>query len=114
MGWCRPRPCKTSRWKIMKSFKEYLEEKLGYNGSYQTRSKFDGKEFDRKKEMQTLNKIRKSLEQADKAHAQLQYPHVVDTVTHIWQHINNAYIGINKYLDNIKDGKYDGKIDMDD
>ena len=114
MGWCRPRPRKTSRWKIMKSFKEYLEEKLGYNGSYQIRSKFDGKEFDRKKEMQTLNKIRKSLEQADKAHAQLQYPHVVDTVTHIWQHINNAYIGINKYLDNIKDGKYDGKIDMDD
>ena len=114
MGWCRPRPRKTSRWKIMKSFKEYLEEKLGYNGSYQDRSKFDGKEFDRKKEMQTLNKIRKSLEQADKAHAQLQYPHVVDTVTHIWQHINNAYIGINKYLDNIKDGKYDGKIDMDD
>ena len=114
MGWCRPRPRKTSRWKIMKSFKEYLEEKLGYNGSYQDRSKFDGKEFDRKKEMQTLNKIRKSLEQVDKAHAQLQYPHVVDTVTHIWQHINNAYIGINKYLDNIKDGKYDGKIDMDD
>ena len=72
MGWCRPRPRKTSRWKIMKSFKEYLEEKLGYNGSYQMRSKFDGKEFDRKKEMQTLNKIRKSLEQAEKAHAQLQ------------------------------------------
>ena len=99
----------------MKSFKEYneLNEKLGYNGSYQMRSKFDGKEFDRKKEMQTLNKIRKSLEQVDKAHAQLQYPHVVDTVTHIWQHINNAYIGINKYLDNIKDGKYDGKIEID-
>ena len=114
MGWCRPRPCKTSRWKIMKSFKEYLEEKLGYNGSYQTRSKFDGKEFDRKKEMQTLNKIRKSLEQADKAHAQLQYPHVVDTVTHIWEHINKAHIGILKYESNIKQGKYDGKIDMDD
>lgn len=114
MGWCRPRPRKTSRWKIMKSFKEYLEEKLGYNGSYQMRSKFDGKEFDRKKEMQTLNKIRKSLEQADKAHAQLQYPHVVDTVTHIWEHINKAHIGIMKYESNIKKGEYDGQIDMDD
>ena len=114
MGWCRPRPRKTSRWKIMKSFKEYREEKLGYNGSYQMRSKFDGKEFDRKKEMQTLNKIRKSLEQADKAHAQLQYPHVVDTVTHIWEHINKAHIGIMKYESNIKKGEYDGKIDMDD
>lgn len=26
MGWCRPRPCKTSWRKVMKSFKEYIAE----------------------------------------------------------------------------------------
>lgn len=99
----------------MKSFKEYneLNEKLGYNGNYQRKSKHDGKEFDRKKEAATLKKFGKALEQADKIHQELQYPNTVDAVTHMWQHLNNAYIGINKYLDHIKDGKYDGKIEID-
>lgn len=99
----------------MKSFKEYneLNEKLGYNGNYLRKSKHDGKEFNRKKEMATLKKFGKALEQADKIHAELQYPNTVDAVTHMWQHLNNAYIGINKYLDHIKDGKYDGKIEID-
>lgn len=91
-----------------------LEEKLGYNGNYQRKSKYDGKEFDAKKELQTLKKFGKALEQADKIHSDLQYPNVVDTVTHMWDHLNNAYIGIAKYQDQIKNGEYDGIIDIDD
>lgn len=91
-----------------------LEEKLGYNGNYQRKSKYDGKEFDAKKELKTLQKFGKALEQADKIHSDLQYPYVVDTVTHMWQHLNNAYIGIAKYQDQIKNGEYDGIIDIND
>ena len=90
-----------------------LDEKLGYNGNYRRVSKYNGKEFDRKKELQTLKKFGKALEQADKIHAELQYPNTVDAVTHMWEHLNNAYIGIIKYQENIKKGEYDGKIDID-
>ncbi len=90
-----------------------LNEKLGYNGSYQRKSKYLGKEFDRKKEMQTINKLRKAMEQVDKIHSDLQYPNVVDTVTRVWEKLNDAYIGLNTYSDAIKAGKYDGKIDID-
>ena len=93
---------------------ESLEEKLGFNGNYQRKSKFDGKEFDPRKELATLAKFRKALEQADKIHATLQYPYVVDTVTKIWDHLNNAWIGTLSYQDQIKNGKYDGVIDIDE
>jgi len=99
----------------MKTFKEMrnIQEKLGFNGSYQRKSKHDGKEFDRKKEFATLKKIQKALEVADKNHADLQYPNTVDTVNGIWKNINEAYIGIQTYIEHIKKGEYDGEIDMD-
>ena len=90
-----------------------INEKLGFNGSYQRKSKYDGKEFDRNKEFAQLKKIQKALEQADKLHADLQYPNTVDAVHRIWNHINEAYIGTQTYMDNIKKGEYDGEIDMD-
>jgi hypothetical protein len=90
-----------------------LKEKLGYNGSYQRKSKYLGKEFDRKKEVQTINKLKKAMEQVDKIHSDLQYPNTVDTVTRVWEKLNDAYIGLNTYLGAIKDGKYDGKIEQD-
>ena len=92
---------------------EELQEKLGFNGSYQRKSKFDGKEFDRKKELMQLKKIQKVLEQADKLHADLQYPNTVDAVNGIWKNINEAYIGIQTYIDHINKGEYDGTIDME-
>jgi hypothetical protein len=101
----------------MKTFKEMrkegLQEKLGFNGSYQRKSKYDGKEFDRIKEVKQLYKIEKLLMQADKLHSDLQYPNTVDAVSKIWDNINKAYIGIQTYVDHIKKGDYDGKIDMD-
>lgn len=101
----------------MKTFKEMrkegLQEKLGFNGSYQRKSKHDGKEFDRKKEFATLKKIQKALEVADKHHSDLQYPNTVDSVNGIWKNINEAYIGIQTYIEHIKKGEYDGEIDMD-
>ena len=90
-----------------------LDEKLGYNGNYRRVSKYNGKEFDRKKELQTLKMFGKALEQADKIHQELQYPNVVDSVTYMWEHLNNAYIGIMRYQDSIKKGDYDGEIDID-
>ena len=91
-----------------------LEEKLGFSGSYQRKSKFDGKEFDRNKEIKQIAKIKKVLEQADKLHADLQYPYVVDTVTKVWDKINDAYTGLINYEEQVKKGEYDGTIDMDD
>ena len=103
--------------KLMKILPEetqvMINEKLGFNGSYQRKSKYDGKEFDRNKEFAQLKKIQKALEQADKLHADLQYPNTVDAVHRIWNHINEAYIGTQTYMDNIKKGEYDGEIDMD-
>lgn len=91
-----------------------LEEKLGFNGSYQRKSKYDGKEFDRNKEIKQIAKIKKVLEQADKLHADLQYPTVVDTVSKVWDKMNDAYIGLINYEEQVKKGSYDGTIDMDD
>ena len=99
--------------KMMQKEEVELEEKLGYNGNYQRKSKYDGKEFDAKKELKTLQKFGKALEQADKIHSDLQYPNVVDTVTHMWDHLNNAWIGTLKYQDQIKNGEYDGIVDND-
>lgn len=103
----------------MKQFKELrknkLQEKLkGYQSSYQRVSKYDGKEFNAKQEFKTLDKIQKALEVADKHHADLQYPYVVDTVTKIWDHLAKASVGIIEYKRNIEAGKYDGVIDKDD
>ena len=102
----------------MKTFKEMrkegLQEKLGFNGSYQRKSRYDGKQFDKNKEIKQIAKIKKVLEQADKLHADLQYPMVVDTVTRVWDKINDAYIGLINYEEQIKKGEYDGTIDMDD
>jgi len=101
----------------MKTFKEMrkegLQEKLGYNGNYQRKSKHDGKQFDRNKELKQIAKIKKALEQADKLHADLQYPNTVDAVNGIWQPINDAYLGCLKYAEEIKKGSYDGEIDID-
>jgi hypothetical protein len=105
-----PNKGKGSEW-ISESIK--LQEKLGFNGSYQRKSKYDGKEFDRIKEVKQLYKIEKLLMQADKLHSDLQYPNTVDAVSKIWDNINKAYIGIQTYVDHIKKGDYDGKIDMD-
>ena len=101
----------------MKTFKEMrkegLQEKLGYNGNYQRKSKHDGKQFNRQGELKLIAKIKKALETADKLHANLQYPNTVDTVTYVWEKINDAYIGLIKYEGHIKQGKYDGEIDID-
>ena len=94
---------------------EELQEKIdGYRSSYRRVSKYNGKEFDRKLEFKTLDKIQKALEVADKHHQNLQYPYVVDTVTRLWEHLQKASIGIIEYKRHIEDGKYDGIIDKDD
>ena len=105
----------------MKTFKEFknqineIEEKIdGYRSSYKSASKYNGKEFNRKLEFKTLDKIQKALEVADKHHQNLQYPYVVDTVTRLWDHLAKASVGIIEYKRNIEDGKYDGIIDKDD
>jgi len=90
-----------------------LDEKLGFNGSYQRKSKYDGKEFDRNKEIKQIAKIKKTLEQADKLHSDLQYPNVVDTVSKVWDKMNDAYIGLINYEEQVKKGEYDGEIDTD-
>lgn len=95
-------------------FEEVNEKIDGYRSSYKSKSKYEGKEFDRKLEYKTLDKIQKALEVADKHHQNLQYPGVVDTVTRLWDHLAKASVGIIEYKRHIDDGKYDGIIDMDD
>ena len=92
-----------------------VNEKIdGYRSSYKSKSKYEGKEFDRKLEFKTLDKIQKALEVADKHHSNLQYPHVVDTVTRLWDHLREASIGIIEYKSHIENGDYDGIIGRDD
>tara|TARA_B000000475_G_scaffold271848_1_gene270793 strand:+ start:1030 stop:1344 length:315 start_codon:yes stop_codon:yes gene_type:complete len=90
-----------------------LNEKLGYGGSYQRKSKYQGKEFNKTKELKQVYKIQNALVKLDKLHSDLQYPNTVDTVTRVWEKLNDAYIGLNTYSQAIKDGKYDGTIDND-
>lgn len=101
--------------KLMETYREMhqLDENLGVNGSYRRKSKFDGKEFDRKKELAQLKKIQKALATVDKLHSELQYPNTVDTVNYIWKPLNDAYEGTFKYADHINKGEYDGIIDID-
>ena len=90
-----------------------LDEKLGYSGNYQQKSKYDGQEFNKTKELKTVYKIQNALVKLDKIHSDLQYPNTVDAVNGIWKPINDAYLGCLKYAEQIKKGEYDGEIDID-
>ena len=90
-----------------------LNEKLGYGGSYQRKSKYQGKEFNKTKELKQVYKIQNALVKLDKIHSDLQYPNTVDAVNGIWKPINDAYLGCLKYAEQIKKGEYDGEIDID-
>ena len=100
---------------LLETYKDMhkLDEKLGYNGNYQQKSKYDGKEFNKTKELKTVYKIQNALVKLDKIHSDLQYPNTVDAVNGIWQPINDAYLGCLKYAEEIKKGSYDGEIDID-
>jgi len=82
-------------------------------------TKFEGKEFDRKKEIKSLKNMQKAIHKVAKMQDAMQYtaetggsptrgnPHA------IYQSLVNAEQGIFDYMGGIERGYYDGVIDMD-
>ena len=78
----------------------------------QQKSKYDGKEFNKTKELKTVYKIQNALVKLDKIHSDLQYPNTVDLLM-VYGNLFDAYLGCLKYAEEIKKGSYDGEIDID-
>ena len=82
-------------------------------------TKFEGKEFDRKKEIKSLKNIQKAIHKVAKMQDAMQYtaetggssrtgnPHA------IYQSLVNAEQAIFDYIGGIERGHFDGIIDMD-
>ena len=82
-------------------------------------TKFEGKEFDRKKEIKSLKNMQKAIQKVAKMQDNMQYtaetggtptrgnPHA------IYQSLVNAEQAIFDYMGGIERGYFDGVIDMD-
>ena len=109
----------------MKSFKEYNELNENFETIDEARlpqykpTKFEGKEFDRKKEIRSLKNMQKALHKLAKMQDAMQYtaetggtsssgnPHA------IYQGLVDAEQAIFAYMGGIERGNFDGVIDMD-
>jgi hypothetical protein len=104
----------------MKTFKEFRKNKIeeARIPMYKP-TKFEGKKFDRKKEINSLKKMQKEIHKVAKMQDAMQYtaetggsptrgnPHA------IYQSLVNAEQAIFDYMGGIERGYYDGVIDMD-
>lgn len=109
----------------MKTFKEYNELNEKFETINEARianykpTKFEGKEFDRKKEIKALKTMQKAIQKIAKMQDNMQYtaetggtprignPHAIH------QSLVNAEQAIFDYIGGIERGHYDGVIDMD-
>ena len=103
----------------MKTFKEMRNQLDEARIPMYKPTKFEGKEFDRKKEINSLKKMQKAIHKVAKMQDAMQYtaetggtprtgnPHA------IYQSLVNAEQAIFDYMGGIERGHYDGVIDMD-
>ena len=109
----------------MKSFKEYNELNEKFENINEARipnykpTKFEGKEFDRKKEVKALKTMHSAIIKIAKMQDNMQYtaetggtprignPHAIH------QSLRSAEDAIFNYMGGIERGHYDGVIDMD-
>jgi len=105
----------------MKTFKEMrntLELEEARIPNYKP-TKFEGKEFDRKKEIRSLKNMQKAIHKVAKLQDAMQYTaETGGSVTRgnphaIYQSLVNAEQAIFDYMGGIERGYYDGIIDMD-
>ena len=112
----------------MKSFKQYqLDEKLDEKlenineariPQYKP-TKFEGKEFDRKKEIRSLKTMQKAIQKVAKMQDAMQYTAETGGTSSsgnpnaIYQGLVDAEQAIFAYMGGIERGNFDGVIDMD-
>ena len=112
----------------MKSFKQYqLDEKLDekLENINEARipmykpTKFEGKEFDRKKEIRSLKTMQKAIQKVAKMQDAMQYTAETGGTSSsgnpnaIYQGLVDAEQAIFAYMGGIERGNFDGVIDMD-
>ena len=106
----------------MKTFKQIIKRKNEMNEAripmYKP-TKFEGKKFDRKKEIKSLKDMQKAIHKVAKMQDAMQYTaETGGSATRgnpnaIWQNLVNAEQAIFDYMGGIERGYYDGIIDMD-
>ena len=104
----------------MKSFKEFRKNNLQEARIPQYKpTKFEGKEFDRKKEIKSLKTMQKAIHKVAKMQDAMQYTaETGGTSTSgnpnaIYQGLVDAEQAIFAYMGGIERGNFDGVIDMD-
>ena len=109
----------------MKTFKEYNELNEKFENINEARipqykpTKFEGKKFDRKKEIKSLKTMQKAIQKVAKMQDNMQYTaETGGTATRgnphgIYQSLVNAEQEIFNYMGAIERGYFDGVIDMD-
>lgn len=103
----------------MKTFKEMRNQLDEARIPMYKPTKFEGKEFDRKKEIKSLKNMQKAIHKVAKMQDAMQYTaETGGTATRgnphaIYQSLVDAEQAIFNYMGGIERGYYDGVIDMD-
>ena len=83
------------------------------------KTKFEGKEFDRKKEIKMIKTMIKSIHKVAKMQDSMQYTAETGGGTSggnpnkVWENLRDAERALIDYMGGIERGNYDGVIDMD-
>ena len=83
------------------------------------KTKFEGKEFDRKKEIAMIKKMIQSIHKVSKMQDNMQYTAETGGGTtggnpnKVWENLRDAERALIDYMGGVERGNYDGVIDMD-
>ena len=83
------------------------------------KTKFEGKEFDRKKEIKSIKNMIKAIHKVAKMQDDMQYTAETGGGTtggnpnKVWENLRDAERALYDYMGGVERGNYDGIIDMD-
>ena len=92
--------------------KEEIIERINFHGKSPAEKK--GSEFDRKLEINGYIKILKTIEKINKDHEKFQYNNRADGPSNIFKGLQQVERTCYDLIREIEQGKWDGKVDLED
>ncbi len=94
------------------SEKEIVIERIDFHSK--SPAELKGSEFDRKKEINGYKKILKAIEKINKDHEKFQYNNRADGPSNIFKGLQQVERTCYDMIREIEQGKWDGKVDLED
>ena len=93
--------------------KEEILERISYHGKSPAEKKKS--EFDRKLEIRNIKKLLKGIEKLNDEHEKFQYNNrIAGDPSKIFDGLRTAESALYDYMIDVEDGKWDGKVDIED